>query len=114
LSRPALGEDTLQRCRRVFGADDPITLSTATALTAALLLLGETKSAQALAEDTLQRSRRSLGPDHATTLFAAATLTLALFVVGEEERAPWAGTRCSAVRGCSALTTSPRRGLPPP
>ena len=104
----ALGEDTLQRCRRVLGPDHPITLWAAGALTGALHRLGEAEPARALGEDTLQRCRRVLGPDHPTTLLAAATLTVALFWWARWSRpAPWARTRCSAAAGCSARTTRP-------
>jgi hypothetical protein len=47
----ALGEDTLQRCRRVLGPDHPLTVWTEGALTVALPPLGE---ARALGEETLQ------------------------------------------------------------
>ena len=49
----ALGEDTLQRCRRVFGPDHLSTLWAATALTEALVLLGEAEPTHALRKDTL-------------------------------------------------------------
>ena len=65
----ALGEDTVERCRRVLGADHLITLLTAAALTAALSRLGEAEPARALGQDTLRRCRRVLGPDHPVTLF---------------------------------------------
>lgn len=79
----ALGEDTLQRSRRVLGPDHPTTLTAAATLTGALARLGETEPARALGEDTPQRSRRVLGPDHVTTLTAAIGLTLALDQLGE-------------------------------
>ena len=60
-----LGEDTLQRCRRVLGPDHAITLLAAAALTGALVRLGEAEPGRALGEDTLRRCRRGLGPDHA-------------------------------------------------
>jgi hypothetical protein len=58
----ALGEDTLQRSRRVLGSDHLLSLWAAVALTVALNRLGEGESARALGEDTLRRSRRVLGP----------------------------------------------------
>jgi hypothetical protein len=67
----ALGEDTLQRCRRVLGPDHPITLWAAAALTTALGLLGEAKLARDLGQDMLRRSRQRLGPDHPITLYLA-------------------------------------------
>src|SRR3954449_10378173 len=82
-----LGEDTLQRCRRVLGLDDPITLQTASALARSLVALDDREPARALSEDTLQRCRRVLGPDHAATLTAAPTLILALIRLGEFEPA---------------------------
>jgi len=65
----ALGQDTLQRCRRVLGPDHPITLLAAGALTAALRRLGEVEPARGLGENTLRRCRRVLGPDHPTTQY---------------------------------------------
>src|SRR5918994_787801 len=60
----ALGEDTLQRSRRVLGPDHARTLWAATALVTARAEVGEVEQARALAQDTLQRSRRVLGPEH--------------------------------------------------
>jgi len=65
----ALGEETLQRGRRVLGPDHPTTMLAAASLTFALLLVGETEPARALGEDTLQRGRRVLGPDHPLTQY---------------------------------------------
>jgi tetratricopeptide repeat protein len=65
----ALGEDTLQRCRRTLGPDHPITLWAAAALTLALVQLGQAESARALGEDTLQRSRRVLSRDNPITSY---------------------------------------------
>jgi hypothetical protein len=65
----ALGEDTLQRCRRKFGPDRRITVWAATALTLALVQLGQAESARARGEDTLQRSRRVLGRDNPITSY---------------------------------------------
>ena len=55
-----LGEDTLQRCRRVVGLDHRMTVIAATALALALPLVGEAESARTLGEDTLQRACRLL------------------------------------------------------
>ena len=63
----ALGEDTLQRCRRVLGPDHLITLTAAATLTFTLAQLGEAEAARTLAEDTLQRCHRVLGPGHRIT-----------------------------------------------
>jgi uncharacterized lipoprotein YbaY len=67
----ALGEDTLQRCRRVLGPDHVITLGAAAPLTVALVELGEAEAARALGEDTLQRCRIALGPNNPITLYLA-------------------------------------------
>jgi len=48
----ALGQDTLERCRRVFGPDHLATLHSAAGLTVALGLLGEAEQARALGQDT--------------------------------------------------------------
>jgi hypothetical protein len=64
----ALGEDTLQRCRRVFGRDHSVTLTAAAALTGALVQMGDAEPARALGKDTLERCRRIFGPDHPITL----------------------------------------------
>jgi hypothetical protein len=53
----------------VLGPDHLITLRTATALTEALVLLGEVELARALGEDILQRCRRRFGPEHPITLY---------------------------------------------
>jgi hypothetical protein len=53
----------------------------ATALTLALVWVGEAEPARALGEDTVQRCRRALGPDHPITLWVATGLTLALAVL---------------------------------
>jgi hypothetical protein len=63
----ALGQATLQRCRRKFGSDHPITLWAATGLTLALGQLGEVEPARTLGQDTLQRCHRVLGTEHPTT-----------------------------------------------
>jgi hypothetical protein len=87
LSARALGEDTLQRSRRVLGPDHWFTLGAATGLALGLAQLGEAEPARALGEDTLRRGRRVFGPDHATTLLAAAALTSALVQLGEAVQA---------------------------
>jgi tetratricopeptide repeat protein len=71
----------------MLGPDHPTTLGATTALTLALVQLGEADPARTLAEDTLRRSRRVLGPDHPITLIVAATLTDALVRLGEAEPA---------------------------
>ncbi len=105
LSPRALGEDTLQRCRRVLGPDDTRTLWLATDLTLARVSVGEAEAARALGEDTLQRCRRVLGPDHARTLWAATGLILALVQLGEAKPARALGQdtlqRCRRVFGPS-------------
>jgi Tetratricopeptide repeat len=53
----------------VLGPDHLFTLLAATALTLALVAVGEVEPARALGEDTLQRSRRVLGPGHPVTLY---------------------------------------------
>src|SRR4051812_19800187 len=64
-----LGEDTLNRCRRVFGTAHATTLAAAAGLTLSASRLGEAELARALGQDTLQRCRRVLGPDHPTMLY---------------------------------------------
>jgi hypothetical protein len=64
----ALGEDTLQRCRRVYGPDHSVTLTAAAALTSPLVQVGDAEPARALGEDTLERCRRIFGPDHPITV----------------------------------------------
>ncbi len=58
---PRLGQETLERCRRVLGFDHLITLWASAALPHASVHLGEAEPARALGEDTLQRCRRALG-----------------------------------------------------
>jgi hypothetical protein len=65
----ALGQDTLQRARRVLDPDHPITLWAATGLTLALVQLGEAEPARALGQDTLQRARRVSGPSNPIALY---------------------------------------------
>jgi hypothetical protein len=72
----ALGEDTLERCRRVLGPDHVTTLMAATALTLALDQLGEVVPADDLGEDTLQRSRRAFGLDHPITLYLTQAVSI--------------------------------------
>ncbi|ADB73956.1 hypothetical protein Gobs_1209 [Geodermatophilus obscurus DSM 43160] len=72
----ALGEDTLQRCRRVFGPDHTTTLWTATGLTLALVRLGQAELARALGQDTLQRCRRMLRPNHAIILYLTRAVSI--------------------------------------
>jgi hypothetical protein len=80
----ALGEDTLQRSRRVLGPDHQITLLAAAALTRALVQLGKAEPARVLGQDTLQRSRRVLGPDHPITLYLAQDAGIGHLVLGDD------------------------------
>ena len=64
----ALGQDTLQRSRRVLGPDHPITLLEASGLALVRDQLGEAEPARALAQDTLQRCHRLFGPTYPITL----------------------------------------------
>jgi hypothetical protein len=66
-----LGQDTLERSRRVLGSDHSITLHAGTALAAALGWLGEAEQARRLGQDTLEGYQRILGPDHPHTLLLA-------------------------------------------
>jgi hypothetical protein len=50
-----LAADTLARCRRVLGDDNPVTLYSAAVLAIALAVLGEAQAAQELAADTLAK-----------------------------------------------------------
>jgi hypothetical protein len=72
----ALGQDTLERCRRALGPDHLATLYSAAGLTLALANLGEAEQARALGQDTRERSTRVLGPDHPNTLRLAQALDL--------------------------------------
>ena len=60
-----LGQDTLQRCRRVLGLDHPTTLWTAGNLIIPSGFVGDAKLAHALGQDMLQRCR---GTGHAAAL----------------------------------------------
>ena len=71
-----MGQDTLERCRRVFGPDHLATLYSAAGLTLALALLGEADQGRHLGQDTRERSTRVLGPDHPITLRLAQALDL--------------------------------------
>jgi hypothetical protein len=84
---PALGQDTLQRCRRVLGPDHPATLLAAAALPLALVQLGDAEEARALAEDTLQRCQRVYGPDHPTTLYLTQTANTGRLEFDEDDAA---------------------------
>ncbi|SET47300.1 Tetratricopeptide repeat-containing protein [Geodermatophilus poikilotrophus] len=99
----ALGEDTLEGCRRVFGSDHPTTLRLAADLILTRVAMGEAEAARALGEDTLERCRRVLDPDHPTTLSAAANLALTLAAADEVEAARVLGEdtleRCRRVFG---------------
>ena len=70
----ALGEDTMDRGRNSLGADHPITLAAAAAVTISLARLGAIEQAQTLAADTVTRARNRLGPDHRFTRFLTRIL----------------------------------------
>ena len=72
-----LGEDTLDRRRRVLGEDHPDTLTSAFILAAQLSELGEHQAAKELNEDILARRRRVLGEDHPDT---GASATFGIFL----------------------------------
>jgi hypothetical protein len=78
-----LNQDTLDRARRVLGADHPDTLISANNLAAALRVLGEVQAARELDEDTLGRRRRLPGEDHPRTIRSARTLARDLRLLGE-------------------------------
>jgi hypothetical protein len=78
-----LNQDTLDRARRVLGADHPDTLISANNLAAALRVLGEVQAARELDEDTLGRRRRLLGEDHPRTIRSARNLARDLRLLGE-------------------------------
>ncbi len=69
-----LDQDTLDRRRRVLGADHPSTLVSANNLAVDLRALGEVQTARGLDQDTLDRRRRVLGADHPSTLVSASNL----------------------------------------
>jgi tetratricopeptide (TPR) repeat protein len=82
-----LGEDTLERCRRVLGDDHPHTLLSACILAITLRELGHYERARQLGEDTLERCRRVLGDDHHPhTLRTATHLALTLWELGHYEQ----------------------------
>jgi hypothetical protein len=96
----ALGEDTLQRSRQVFGSDHLITLLAGAALTRALFSVGEVEAARAVGEDTLEGCRRVLGPGHAITLFLArATGISPPCLMQIHPRTTWVG-RCEHSMHC--------------
>jgi len=66
-----LGDQVLNRRRRLLGDDHPDTLTAASQLGTAMLQLGEYRQARQLMNDTLTRSRRVRGEDHPDTLGAA-------------------------------------------
>jgi len=80
----ALGEDTLQRGRRVLGPDHAITLLAAAAVTLALVGLSEAEAARALGEDTLQRCRSVLGPDNLIGQYLAQALSGGQLLRGDD------------------------------
>ena len=83
-----LDQDTLDRRRRVLGADHPDTLTSASNLAGDLRALGEYQAARELNEDTLARRRRVLGDDHPSTLNSANNLADDLRALGEARDAP--------------------------
>ena len=78
-----LDQDTLDRRRRVLGADHPETLRSASNLAIDLRVLGEVQAARDLDQDTLDRYRRVLGEDHPDTLRSASNLAADLRALGE-------------------------------
>jgi hypothetical protein len=90
-----LGQDTVDRCRRIIGPDHSITLLGAATLTAALIRFNEPATARRWGQDTVDRCRRIIGPDHPITLFAAVALTAARAEPGEPAvaRSQWAFER---------------------
>jgi TIR domain/Tetratricopeptide repeat/NB-ARC domain len=82
-----LGEDTLDRRRRILGPDHPDTLRSANNLALNLHALGQVEAARELNEDTLDRRRRVLGPDHPDTLRSANNLAFNLHALGHYEPA---------------------------
>ncbi|MGK5532000.1 FxSxx-COOH system tetratricopeptide repeat protein [Streptomyces sp. URMC 129] len=93
-----LGEDTLERRRRVLGEDHPDTLNAANTLANRLAELGETQDARELAEDTLTRQRRVLGEDHPDTLITAHNFAIRLGELGETQAARELGESTLAQR----------------
>jgi hypothetical protein len=83
----ALGQDTLQRSRRVRSPDHWYALWAATGLTVALVRLGEAEAARALSEDTLRRCRRVLGPDHPITRYLARVAVTDRPLLGDDAAA---------------------------
>ncbi|MFF3686613.1 FxSxx-COOH system tetratricopeptide repeat protein, partial [Streptomyces sp. NPDC002187] len=83
----ALGEDMLERRRRVLGEDHPHTLAAASNLATWLAESGEVEAARAQAEDTLERQRRVHGEDHPDTLRTAALVAVRVAESGEVEAA---------------------------
>ncbi len=77
-----LGQDTLERCTRVFGLDHVVTLTSATGLTLALIDLGEAEQAATLGQDTLERCRRVFGPDHPMTLWLPQAASCGQLLLG--------------------------------
>ncbi|SEK95832.1 FxSxx-COOH system tetratricopeptide repeat protein [Streptacidiphilus jiangxiensis] len=78
-----LGQDTLERRRRVLGESHPDTLGSASNLTNWLAASGDESEAFALERDTFERARRAFGEDHPATLNSAANLTLRFAALGD-------------------------------
>jgi hypothetical protein len=78
-----MDQDTLDRKRRILGADHPSTLVSASNLAIDLHRLGEVEAARDLEQDTLDRRRRVLGEDHPYTLTSTRNLTIYQRQLGE-------------------------------
>ncbi|MDT3440356.1 FxSxx-COOH system tetratricopeptide repeat protein [Pseudofrankia sp. BMG5.37] len=72
-----------QQWTTILGSDHPDTLTSASALTNALLLLGDYQAARTLAEDILARCRRMVGDDDPATLSSAHSVAFALYLLGD-------------------------------
>jgi hypothetical protein len=80
-----LNKETLARCWRVLGDDNPDTLKTAANLAVDLHRLGEYQIARELNEDILARSRQVFGCDDSVTVGIAENLARNLRELGEYE-----------------------------
>ncbi|MGH3766103.1 MAG: FxSxx-COOH system tetratricopeptide repeat protein [Pseudonocardiaceae bacterium] len=89
-----LAEDSLARCRRVFGDDHPDTLDAAHHLAICWHLLGSFEQSRQLNLDTLARRRRVFGDDHLQTRRAVHNLARDLRELGEAEAARQAHEDC--------------------
>jgi tetratricopeptide (TPR) repeat protein len=82
-----IGQDVLERTRRVMGVDHPAALSSATNLAQILTELGEYTAACEIGQDTVERFRRVVGPDHLYTLGASDNLVSGLYKLGDYKAA---------------------------